>query len=148
MSEFKFTRYFEEKVLQKRSTLRKEWCIKGVEEPLKLEAQEDNRYRFWNAVPEYEFNDIEYNDEGYPTLYIDDIEYPIHARHKLMALNSGIRDPQVDREIYASVGMWPTNNYNTSDGLGIEDNKAQGYITKSEYNDRLKSLKSKLKLLS
>jgi hypothetical protein len=52
MSEFKFTRYFEEKVLQKRSSLRKEWCIKGAEEPLKLEAQEDNRYRFWNAVPE------------------------------------------------------------------------------------------------
>jgi len=52
MSEFKFTRYFEEKVLKKRSYLRKEWCIKVVEEPLKVEAQEDNRYRFWGTVPE------------------------------------------------------------------------------------------------
>jgi hypothetical protein len=52
MSEFKFTRYFEEKVLKKRSYLRKEWCIKVVEEPLKVEAQEDNRFRFWGAVPE------------------------------------------------------------------------------------------------
>jgi hypothetical protein len=49
MSEFKFTRYFEEKVLKKRAYLRKEWCIKVVEKPLKMETQEDNRYRFWGV---------------------------------------------------------------------------------------------------
>jgi len=46
MSDFKFTRYFEEKVLKKRAYLKKEWCVRVVEDPLKVEPQEHNRFRF------------------------------------------------------------------------------------------------------
>jgi len=52
MSDFKFTRYFEDKVLKKRVYLKKDWCIRVVENPLKVEPQEHNRFRFWGAVPE------------------------------------------------------------------------------------------------
>ena len=54
MSNFKFTRYFEDKVLKKRTYLKKEWCIRVVENPLKVEPQEHNRFRFWGLVPELE----------------------------------------------------------------------------------------------
>ena len=54
MSDFKFTRYFEEKVLNKRAYLKKEWCVRVVEGPLKVEPQEHNRFRFWGVVPELE----------------------------------------------------------------------------------------------
>ena len=52
MSEYRFTAYFEQEVLRKRSYLRREWCIRVVQAPLRVERQEDNRYRFWGAVPE------------------------------------------------------------------------------------------------
>ncbi len=42
MSDFKFTRYFEEEVLKKRAYLKKEWCVRVVEDPLKVEPQERN----------------------------------------------------------------------------------------------------------
>ena len=29
-------------------------CVQVVEQPLRIEAQESNRYRFWAAVPELE----------------------------------------------------------------------------------------------
>jgi len=54
MSDFKFTRYFEEKVLKKRAYLKKAWCVRVVEDPLKVEPQEHNRFRFWGVVPELE----------------------------------------------------------------------------------------------
>jgi hypothetical protein len=47
-----FTDYFENEVLRKRPHLRREWCIRAVEHPLRVERQEDNRYRFWAAIPE------------------------------------------------------------------------------------------------
>jgi hypothetical protein len=52
VSKFKFTRYFEREVLRKRPYLTREWCIRAVEQPLRVERQEDNRYRFWIAIPE------------------------------------------------------------------------------------------------
>jgi hypothetical protein len=51
---FKFTDYFEKEVLRKRPYIRKEWCIQIVINPLKVEKQENNRYRFWGSVPELE----------------------------------------------------------------------------------------------
>ena len=52
MAEYRFTEYFEQEVLRKRPYLRREWCTRVVEQPLGVERQEDNRYRFWGAVPE------------------------------------------------------------------------------------------------
>ena len=53
MSDYKFTEYFENEVLRKRPYLKKEWCIQIVNNPLKSEPQEDNRFRFWGIVPEF-----------------------------------------------------------------------------------------------
>jgi hypothetical protein len=52
MPTYRFTRYFEEQVLKKRPYLKKEWCIAIVENPIKSEPQEHNRYRFWGKVSE------------------------------------------------------------------------------------------------
>jgi len=52
MSEYRFTAYFEQEVLRKRPYLRREWCIRVIQAPLRVERQEDNRYRFWGAIPE------------------------------------------------------------------------------------------------
>ena len=54
MTEYKFTPYFENEVLRKRPYLKKEWCIRIIENPIKSEAQENNRFRFWGKVPELE----------------------------------------------------------------------------------------------
>jgi hypothetical protein len=52
MKQYKFTPYFENEVLRKRSYLKKAWCIRVVESPVKIEQQEHNRYRFWAPVQE------------------------------------------------------------------------------------------------
>jgi hypothetical protein len=49
---YQFTPYFEQEVLRKRPYLHKEWCIRAIENPLRVERQERNRWRFWIAVPE------------------------------------------------------------------------------------------------
>ncbi len=54
MEKYNFTEYFEKEVLRKRPYLKKEWCIRVIENPLKVEAQEHNRYRFWGIVEELE----------------------------------------------------------------------------------------------
>jgi len=54
MKEYRFTDYFEHEVLRKRPYIKKEWCIRVVEHPIKTEPQEHNRYRFWAAVEELE----------------------------------------------------------------------------------------------
>ena len=54
MPEYKFTDYFEKEVLRKRPYLKKEWCIRVCEKPLKIESQEHNRYRFWGEIEELE----------------------------------------------------------------------------------------------
>ena len=52
MSKYKFTNYFEQEVLQKCPYLKKEWCIRVIENPLKMESQEQNRFRFWGMIEE------------------------------------------------------------------------------------------------
>lgn len=52
MERYRFTEYFERQVMRKRPYLRREWCVRVVEQPLRIERQEDNRYRFWGRVPE------------------------------------------------------------------------------------------------
>lgn len=52
MADFQFTAYFENEVLSRRPYLSKEMCISVVQNPIRSEAQEDNRFRFRAAVPE------------------------------------------------------------------------------------------------
>ena len=52
--EYAFTTYFDREVLRKRPYLKKEWCIRVLENPLQVEKQENNRYRFWGTVDELE----------------------------------------------------------------------------------------------
>jgi len=54
MSRFSFTDYFENEVLRKRPYLKKEWCTYVIENPVKVEAQEHNRFRFWAQIAELE----------------------------------------------------------------------------------------------
>lgn len=54
MNDYKFTDYFENEVLRKRPYLKKEWCIQVIENSLRVEPQEHNRYRFWGNIDELE----------------------------------------------------------------------------------------------
>jgi hypothetical protein len=45
-----FTVYFRNEVLRKRPYVKKEWCIRVLENPIKGERQEKNRYRFWGRT--------------------------------------------------------------------------------------------------
>ncbi|HMP72498.1 MAG TPA: hypothetical protein PKE55_04470 [Kiritimatiellia bacterium] len=54
MSGYGFTSYFEREVLRKRPYLKKEWCVQVCENPIRVEPQEHNRYRFWGRVEELE----------------------------------------------------------------------------------------------
>ncbi len=38
--------------MRKRPYLEKEWCTRALEAPLRIERQDDNRYRFWIGIPE------------------------------------------------------------------------------------------------
>jgi len=50
--DYEFTSYFETQVLRKRPYLRKEMCTRVVRSPIRVEPQEQDRYRFWGAVDE------------------------------------------------------------------------------------------------
>jgi len=52
MAQYGFTDYFEREVLRKRPYLRREWCVRVLENPIRAETQQYNRWRFWAAVPE------------------------------------------------------------------------------------------------
>lgn len=54
MFKYQFTQYFENEVLRKRPYLKKQWCINVIENPVKEEPQEHNRYRFWGRIDELE----------------------------------------------------------------------------------------------
>jgi hypothetical protein len=54
MASYRFTDYFENEVLKKRPYLKKEWCIQIIENPIKTELQEDNRFRFWGRIVEFD----------------------------------------------------------------------------------------------
>jgi len=47
LADFKFTAYFEQEVLRKRTYLTKEECVRVVTHPLRTEQQADGRVRFW-----------------------------------------------------------------------------------------------------
>ena len=53
MPEYKYTAYFENEVLRKRPYIEREWCIKVIENPIRIELQGDNRVRFWGEVAEF-----------------------------------------------------------------------------------------------
>jgi hypothetical protein len=44
---------FIDEVLRKRPYIKKEWCIKVIENPLRVEVQGDARVRFWGEVAEF-----------------------------------------------------------------------------------------------
>jgi len=52
MSEYKWTDYFENQVLKKRPYLKKEWCTRVIQNPLRIERQGDTRVRFWGEISE------------------------------------------------------------------------------------------------
>jgi len=54
VADYRFSDYFEKEVLRKRPYLKKEWCIRVLEKPLRSEAQEGNRHRFWAEIEELE----------------------------------------------------------------------------------------------
>lgn len=54
MKEYRYTEYFENEVLRKRPYLKKEWCIRVIENPVRVEPQEGNRFRFWAEIQELE----------------------------------------------------------------------------------------------
>ena len=54
MMPYRFTAYFENEVLRKRPYLKKEWCIRVLENPIRSERQKKNRYRFWGRIEELE----------------------------------------------------------------------------------------------
>ncbi len=54
MSGYKFTAYFENEVLRQRPYLKKEWCVRVLQNPLREESQDDSRIRFWKAIDEAE----------------------------------------------------------------------------------------------
>jgi hypothetical protein len=54
VADYLYTDYFEAKVLKKRPYLRKEWCVLVIENAVRFEPQEHNRYRFWAAIAELE----------------------------------------------------------------------------------------------
>ena len=54
MVQYTFTEYFEKEVLRKGPYLEKECCMSGLENALRSEPQEGNRYRFWGRIEELE----------------------------------------------------------------------------------------------
>lgn len=52
MTAYRFTEYFEREIFRKRPYLKKEWCIRVVENPVRSEPQEHNSYRFRAICPE------------------------------------------------------------------------------------------------
>jgi hypothetical protein len=40
--------------LRKRPYLKKQWCIQVLKNPLRVERQENNRFRFWGVIKELE----------------------------------------------------------------------------------------------
>jgi hypothetical protein len=50
MTTYKYTSYFENEVVRKRPYLKKKWCAQVVENPIRVESQEGNRFRFWGRI--------------------------------------------------------------------------------------------------
>lgn len=50
MTEYLYTEYFQTAVLRKRPYLKKEWCVEVIENAVRCEPQEHNRFRFWAPI--------------------------------------------------------------------------------------------------
>jgi hypothetical protein len=50
MPEYAYTSYFEREVLRKRPYLKREWCVFAIENAVRSERQEENRWRFWAPI--------------------------------------------------------------------------------------------------
>ena len=48
----KTTRYFEEQVLRKRPYIKREWCERALQEPVRRDVQDNGRVRYWVFIPE------------------------------------------------------------------------------------------------
>jgi hypothetical protein len=53
VASYQFTEYFENQVLRKRPYLTKEICIRIIQNPIRVEPQEEDRFRFWGKVEEF-----------------------------------------------------------------------------------------------
>jgi hypothetical protein len=54
MPEYRYTPYFEQEVLRKRPYLKREWCEYTIENAIRSEPQEQNRWRFWAPIADLE----------------------------------------------------------------------------------------------
>ncbi len=54
MTKYRYTEYFENEVLRKRPYLKKEWCERILDDPIRVEPQEHNRFGFWGLIEELE----------------------------------------------------------------------------------------------
>ena len=54
MTDYHFTDYFENQFLKKRPYLEKEWCVRVLENPIHMEEQNKERFRFWGQIKELE----------------------------------------------------------------------------------------------
>lgn len=52
VADYGFTESLEQEVLRKRPYLKKEWCIRVLEAPIRSEPQEHGRHRFWGSIDE------------------------------------------------------------------------------------------------
>ena len=52
MADYRFTDYFEHVVLRKRPYIEREWCIRVIENAVRQEIQDGNRFRFWAPIDE------------------------------------------------------------------------------------------------
>jgi len=53
MPEYLYTSYFETEVLRKRPYLKREWCVYAIENAVRAEPQEENRWRFWAPIDDF-----------------------------------------------------------------------------------------------
>ncbi len=53
LTEYKYTVYFESEVLRKRPYLQRGWCTMVIENPIRIEVQDDDRVKFWGRIPEF-----------------------------------------------------------------------------------------------
>lgn len=52
MKNYTYTKHFEDQILRKRPYLKKEWCIRVIENHEKTERQDNNRFHFWKRISE------------------------------------------------------------------------------------------------
>lgn len=80
----------------------------------------------------------------------------IVPQHEKLLTSNSTRDPLIDREMYAVMGMWPTNGYrittnvNAQDKrqMGIWDSEASGYLSKKNYDAFFNALQTKFNELN